>query len=318
MKHCSLFFFCLLGVMRVSDAGVTIDGGFTEVALGGSTTIQIPIRILGDDPITDMVGAVEIAGASITAVSYAGSIWESAPGGKIDFYPGFSPPGPVIDPNLSLLAPGESVAANGILFTLTVDISGLEAGDHAVTLSGTSVGGDTEVYLNGVAPATTVTNGLLRIVAKPIGLWREIHFPAELGNAALEATVWGDDADPDADGLKNLAEFAMGLDPNDPLLPIPDATRPGVPRAVIVNDAGQDYLALQFSRRVNRPCHEVAVEFSSNLQSWDDTPAATLEVGMPTVLPGGELELVTRRLTEAIASPGSPSFLRLRVTSLNP
>ncbi|MCX6875264.1 MAG: hypothetical protein NTW21_15870 [Verrucomicrobia bacterium] len=44
--------------------------------------------------------------------------------------------------------------------------------------------------------------------------WLQQHFPAAYGNPALEASVWGDHADPDGDGCGNLLEFMMQRDPN--------------------------------------------------------------------------------------------------------
>jgi hypothetical protein len=313
MKHLLCLVSIALPLAGFGHAGVTIDGGLTEV-YQGCATVQVPVQILGGDPLTDLVGAVEIPGATITAVSYEGSIWETAPGGTVGFFPGFAPPRSQVDPNLSLLVPGEAVLADGILFTLTVDVSGLGLGDHPVKLAATSGAGSTAVYRNGVVPATTVTNGTIRIVKSPLDLWRELHFPAAIGNAGLESTVWGDDADPDQDGLKNLLEFAIGTDPNDPSLSPAGPAQAGVPQLVVVDDGGQDYLALQFTRRVLRPCHEVKVEASGDLQAWDGDPGATIGVGTPTALPGGEFEWVTRRLPEPVSAANSPRFLRLKVT----
>jgi len=44
--------------------------------------------------------------------------------------------------------------------------------------------------------------------------WLQQKFPTTYGNPALEATVWGDDADPDHDGCGNLLEFVTARDPN--------------------------------------------------------------------------------------------------------
>jgi len=44
--------------------------------------------------------------------------------------------------------------------------------------------------------------------------WRTEHFiPAELSNPVLETTLWGDEAGPDRDGIKNRLEHLMGGNP---------------------------------------------------------------------------------------------------------
>ena len=63
--------------------------------------------------------------------------------------------------------------------------------------------------------SSTVTAGTG--TATPLDLWRQAHFsPADLADPSKEATLWGNDADPELDGYNNLMEFALNGDPNVP------------------------------------------------------------------------------------------------------
>jgi hypothetical protein len=55
------------------------------------------------------------------------------------------------------------------------------------------------------------------------------HSADTLANSALQATVWGDKADPDKDGRDNLLEYALGLDPLKPDSKATDASDFGRP-----------------------------------------------------------------------------------------
>ncbi len=71
--------------------------------------------------------------------------------------------------------------------------------------TGTPVLGTKTVVSN--IPRITLAN----ITVAPISTWRSGQFTSlELNNPALQATVWGDNADPDGDGIRNFLEFAFG------------------------------------------------------------------------------------------------------------
>ena len=71
----------------------------------------------------------------------------------------------------------------------------------------------------------------------------------------------GEQADPDGDGLRNLVEYAFGLDPHV-------ASRSGLPQAVVMNVAGQLHLAVQFQQRSLPHGLIYATSVSGNLVDW--------------------------------------------------
>ena len=108
------------------------------------------------------------------------------------------------------------------------------------------------------------------VTATPIQSWRSSHFTAgELGNAALEATLWGNDADPDSDGRVNLLEYACGTDPRGT-----DADPTGF---ALVSDGG-DFITLTYKRNLNATDVNFLVQKADNLTDWSgvsDTAVST-------------------------------------------
>ena len=93
---------------------------------------------------------------------------------------------------------------------------------------------------------------------EPLETWRTNNFPGTLNNLALS----GNDADPDGDGLKNLAEFYYALDPNQP-----DATSGHLP--AVSTDSEGNNPRLQFIRRQNPGTAVLICDFSTDLQQWN-------------------------------------------------
>jgi hypothetical protein len=119
-------------------------------------------------------------------------------------------------------------------------------------------------------------------VAVSLEDWKHEHFaPDELADPA----VGGDGADPDGDGLDNLAEYALGLDPR-----APDATTVAGTGTVLVDDlhAGEEsYFTVTFVRRRNAPGLRFVVEACADLAAGD-------WVGEPTAV-----EVISRRHVDA-------------------
>lgn len=128
--------------------------------------------------------------------------------------------------------------------------------------------------------------------------WRSAIFtPEQLANAALSGAT----ADPDADGLPNLAEYAFGTGP---------WMRTNAPTLGTTTVATSTYLTITYTRAKLLTDINYAVETSSNLQTWSSAPGTTVPV---STVDQGDVTQVTVRDSVAI-SPGGRRYLRVRVT----
>jgi len=127
--------------------------------------------------------------------------------------------------------------------------------------------------------------------------WLSAHFdPSIVADPSLRAGLWGELADPDADGIANLLEYAFG---GDPFGASPD-TRP---HTHFVTEGGVEYLAVTF--RPNPDAIDLVFEpqVSSDLESWHP--------GLVFV-PGSDERLVTYR-DFAPAAAHQRRFIRVHV-----
>jgi hypothetical protein len=128
--------------------------------------------------------------------------------------------------------------------------------------------------------------------------WKSKHFtPIEL----LSASISGDAADPDADGLINFGEYAMGLQPR-----MPDKTI--APSVAIQELDSQSFLTITFRRLLINEEVSYQLELSQDLVHWT---SGCQPIGEPVLNPDGT-ETVTYR-SDSPTSQTENTFLRLAI-----
>ena len=181
-------------------------------------------------------------------------------------------------------------AAKTITVPIPADASADTPETFAVNLGAPLIGG----ALLGDRQQATVT------LSTAFGAWQAAHFTSvELADTAVS----DDAADPDGDGLNNLAEFALGRDPR-----VPDAE--AATPTTIQNISGTNYLTISFRRRTPALDLAYAVQSSGDLTGAWSTDA--VQVGS-AVSNGDGTETVTYR-DSLPANAGSRRFLRVLVT----
>ncbi len=134
-------------------------------------------------------------------------------------------------------------------------------------------------------------SGILTISGIPLTNWAAEQFTATEIAAGMATEV----ADPDRDGLDNLAEYALGTDPTI-------SNTAGVPH---MDETG---LWMQFTRPKALPNVQYLAEWSDELVDWDP---AVLEV-----LPGPTAGTEILRIREPGSSTAQRRLLRLRFVKL--
>ena len=114
-------------------------------------------------------------------------------------------------------------------------------------------------------------------------------------NPALEATIWGDLANPDGDNLPNLVEYFMGLNPtlNDEA-------------GVILLELSGNSLCFTYQRALDAPDAVGIVEWTEDLSTWVTT-GITEEI----LSTGAETETV--EVTISLTGSETAVFVRLKV-----
>jgi hypothetical protein len=154
-----------------------------------------------------------------------------------------------------------------------------------------------KVYVSTTA-SNLVVYGLL---TPPYQLWQQANFsPAELA----DPTISGDTADPDGDGIPNLAEYAFNTNPKV-------AELSGLPVMGISFVGGSDYLTISYEQALFNTDITCTVEVSGNLTTWSSGSGFTVPVSV--VDHGNGTETITVRDTTPISSATS-RFIRVHIS----
>jgi len=168
--------------------------------------------------------------------------------------------------------------------TSYTDTAPLEGTTYYYRVKATNANGDS--FYTNVASITTFSK---------LMNWRQDNF-ASSGNTGASAN----NADPDKDGIDNLTEYALGLDPNSA------AGANGAisqPKASIVNDGGVDYLQITVTRAAKLADLNYIVQVTGDL-----------EVAWTAVTNTLEDTATTLRIRDDLAvSANTKRFIRLKV-----
>ena len=150
--------------------------------------------------------------------------------------------------------------------------------------------GDYLLRLTATDGTETVNRDLtVRVRPAPFDLWKARKF------AAAGASSTGDYADPDSDGIANLMEYALMLDPNKP-----DVA--GLPDPVVRN--GQ--VSVTYKRPASAVDLTFQTEWTDDLITWHAT-----EISEQVIMTVGDMQIVRASAPTPKDQPGR--FLRLRV-----
>lgn len=142
--------------------------------------------------------------------------------------------------------------------------------------------------------STNITLAFHVLPLSPFEQWITTNWPP-----STPRSVVGPAADPDGDGMPNLVEYALGLDPND-------SARTGFPAVSVVEIGGQHYAAVNYSRP------RAATDVTTEVLATDKLPATAWVplTAPPTVIDLGDRERVIVRDAVPLA-PGQVRFYRL-------
>jgi hypothetical protein len=152
-----------------------------------------------------------------------------------------------------------------------------------------------------------ITGGDGSLPGESYGAWQKLYFtPTEIANPALTAPL----ADADGDGVENVLEFALNLEPgySARVMMEPDSGLHGLPLVRIETISGEERVTVEYVRRTTASDAGLSyvIEFSPDLEDWQDVGTET------AVAINARWERVKRVDAQTIAED-SRRFARLRV-----
>lgn len=283
-------------IVQQTAASVVVAPASVSVAYGGTQGFAASVLDQFDDPLD----------------SQPAIIWSTSGGGTIDAAGVFT--ATTVGGPFTVTAADGVLTGNATISVIKADaiisLSNLsqvyDGGPRPVTATTSPPGLPVTITYNGSAPVPSAfgsyavvatidspnyqggASGTLTITGQPLAAWQTQNFtPAQI--TAGEAA---DAADPDHDGLENLAEYALGTDPNH-------ATPP------LTGSLGPSGFSITFTRPKGLPDVTYAAESSADLAAW--TPVTL------TIITDGPVQTV--RVTDPL-NLGDPArrFLRLKFT----
>ncbi len=130
----------------------------------------------------------------------------------------------------------------------------------------------------------------------------DISYSQWTASYGLPAASQGALSDPDGDGIPNIVEFGLDLDPSRP-----DANL--MPRPRLIDTGGQLSAALMWQPRdtTNTKRCEITAQYSTDLVTWVDVPASGVVSGSPNT-----------RTASVPLTPGQSVWMRLKARQLAP
>jgi hypothetical protein len=187
-------------------------------------------------------------------------------------------------------------------------------GFYSITVAPLSPG------LHQIRAVVVDTNGNQSVFSDSLGiviasdrqdLWKYEKFGGNAGNP----TISGDAADPDGDGIVNLMEYGLGLDPNVSSLV-------GFPVVWLEESTGR--LRIQFNRLSDRSGMGYVVQVSDDMETWIPIAWAAAEAEATSVVEGRSVIVsetgttIKTVVVEDNMSPATPGkrFLRIYVSTI--